>query len=110
MNLRTERMPDEEHTQAVLYGPVVLAGDLGSAGLTPEMLEGPNAPQLRKLPINVPEFHVPEFRAGKNQPESWIKPADAPLAFRTTGQVTDVSLVPLNSLFGKRYSVYWQVS
>ena len=26
------------------------------------------------------------------------------------GQSRDVTLVPLNSLFGKRYSVYWQVS
>ena len=35
---------------------------------------------------------------------------DAPLTFRTTAQSRDVTLVPLNSLFGKRYSVYWQVS
>jgi DUF1680 family protein len=105
LNLHIERMPDDAHTQAILYGPVVLAGDLGDKGLTPDLITGPNAPQLRQLPIN-----VPTFRATATDPNSWIKSADKPLAFRTTGQQTDVSLVPLNSLFGKRYSVYWEVS
>lgn len=105
MNLRIESMPDDRHVQAVLYGPVVLAGDLGDNGLTPDLITGPNAPQLRRLPIN-----VPTFKAANNSPESWIKPADKPLAFRTTGQQTDVSLVPLNGLFGRRYAVYWEVS
>jgi hypothetical protein len=30
--------------------------------------------------------------------------------FRTAGQEKDVALVPLNGIFGKRYSVYWRVS
>jgi hypothetical protein len=105
MNLHIESMPDDKHIQAILYGPLVLAGDLGDNGLTPQLLEGPNAPPMRRLPID-----VPSFRAGSANPASWIKAADAPLSFRTVGQQTDVSLVPLNSLFGKRYSVYWQVA
>ena len=32
------------------------------------------------------------------------------LEFRTTGQQKDVTLAPINSIFGTRYSVYWQVS
>ncbi|HZS56986.1 MAG TPA: glycoside hydrolase family 127 protein [Bryobacteraceae bacterium] len=105
MTLRVEKMPDDQHMQAFLYGPLVLAGDLGDNGLTPQLLEGPNAPPMRRLPID-----VPTFSAKSAEPASWIKPADTALSFRTTGQATDVSLVPLNSLFGKRYSVYWQVS
>jgi hypothetical protein len=104
MNLHIETMPDDRHMQAVLYGPVVLAGDLGDGGLTAQLITGPNAPPLRKMPINVPTFKA------ASSPEAWIRPADKPLTFRTTNQQTDVSLVPLNSLFGKRYSVYWQVS
>ncbi len=34
MHLRMESMPDEPGTQAYLYGPLVLAGDLGNDGLT----------------------------------------------------------------------------
>jgi hypothetical protein len=32
------------------------------------------------------------------------------MQFRTTSQKRDVTLVPLNSLFDRRYSVYWQVA
>lgn len=105
MHLHMESMPDDKHQQAFLYGPVVLAGDLGTHGLTERMITGPSAPKLESLPID-----VPTFRAANRDPISWIKPADAPLAFRTTEQKSDVSLVPLNSLFGRRYSVYWEVS
>jgi uncharacterized protein len=105
MSLRIERMPDNPRQQAVLYGPVVLAGDLGTEGLSENMVVGVTGPHLAEAPIGVPGFHAPAA-----DPGSWIKPADGPLAFRTTGQQKDVTLVPLNSLFGKRYSVYWEVS
>jgi DUF1680 family protein len=101
MSLRTEAMPDDPKMQAILYGPLVLAGDLGTEGLTERNTIGPNNPPMQRSPIE-----VPAFRAAKG----WIQPAGGPLAFRTTGQAKDVSLVPLNSIFGKRYSVYWQVS
>ena len=54
----------------------------------------------------------PNLQAGSlagADPASWIKPGDKPLTFRTTGQQKDVTLVPLNTLFDRRYSVYWQV-
>jgi uncharacterized protein len=105
MHLSVEAMPDDPKTQAFLYGPLVLAGDLGSEGLTEQMMVGPNAPQLRRLPIE-----VPAFQAAGADPSSWIKPAGAPLTFRTTGQQKDVTLAPISSIFGKRYAVYWQVS
>jgi DUF1680 family protein len=105
MTLHIESMPDDPNLQAFLYGPVVLAGDLGADGLTPDIIIGPNAPRFRQHPIE-----VPAFRAGKRDPESWIKPDGNALRFRTTGQPRDVALAPLNSIFEKRYSVYWQVS
>ena len=105
MRLRIDAMPDDRQQQAFLYGPVVLAGDLGNAGLDQNMIVGPNAPRLQRMPME-----VPTFRASNADPSSWIKPANGPLSFRTSGQQKDVDLVPLNSIFGKRYSVYWQVS
>jgi hypothetical protein len=54
-------------------------------------------------------LEVPSFKSGGADLASWIKPADRPLTFRTTGQQKDVTLAPLNSIFGKRYSIYWQV-
>jgi len=58
----------------------------------------------------VPDIAIPTFRAAGADPASWIKPGDKPLTFRTTGQAKDFTLVPLNTLFDRRYSVYWQVS
>ncbi len=116
MHLSVEAMPDDGNTQAFLYGPLVLAGDLGAEGLTERLLIGPSAPRLGRgesapgtEPPPVPRVEVPAFRAASEDPASWIKPADHALTFRTTGQSKDVSLVPLNRIFGRRYSVYWQV-
>jgi hypothetical protein len=105
MHLSVEAMPDDPKTQAFLYGPLVLAGDLGSERLTEQLTVGPNAPRMRNMPLDIPSFH-----ASGGDPASWIKSAGAPLTFRTTGQKKDVTLAPLNVIFGKRYSVYWQVS
>jgi DUF1680 family protein len=46
MHVTVEKTPDD-HTQAFLYGPLVLAGDFGSEGLTESMLVGPNSPRVR---------------------------------------------------------------
>ena len=118
MSLRVEAMPDQPQTQAFLYGPLVLAGDLGSDGLNERLIVGPSAPRISRgnfqprpgAPPPVPAIDIPTFRAAGDGPASWIKPADSPLTFRTSGQQRDVSLAPLNSIFGKRYSVYWQVA
>jgi DUF1680 family protein len=104
MHLSVEAMPDDPKTQAFLYGPLVLAGDLGTEGLTERMLEGPSAPSPQRVPMQ-----VPVFKAAGEDPASWIKPGDQPLRFRTSGQQQDVTLAPINSLFDRRYSIYWQV-
>jgi len=57
----------------------------------------------------VPEIAIPEFRAAGDDPRRWIKPAGQPMTWKTSGQKKDVTLVPLNSLFDRRYAVYWQV-
>lgn len=123
MHLHVESMTDDPSTQAFLYGPVVLAGDLGGEGLTEAHIIGPNlrvgAPNVEQYgsplgPNNttppVPELEVPSFQANGREPASWVKPGGNPLEFRTTGQKKDVMLRPLNSIFDRRYAVYWQVS
>lgn len=123
MHLHVEAMPDAPQMQAFLYGPLVLAGDLGNEGLTQAHIVGPNlrggaanveqhgsplAPTNRTPPIA--DIEIPTFRAAGSDPSSWIKPTGKPQVFRTTGQKRDVTLLPLNRLFDSRYSVYWQVT
>ena len=50
------------------------------------------------------------LKASHADPAAWIKPTGKPLTFQTTGQAKDVTLVPINSIFDRRYVVYWQVS
>jgi DUF1680 family protein len=102
MHLTVEAMPDDPKIQAFLFGPLVLAGDLGSEGLSDRLITGPNAPRLRNMPIEIPTFHA--------NVSTGIKPTDTPLTFRTTSQQKDVTLSPINSIFDKRYTVYWQVT
>ena len=113
MRLSVEAMPDDPTMQAFLYGPLVLAGDLGSEGLTSALTYGTKGPALSRgrggAEPPVPPLDIPVFQTASSDPASWIKPAGPPLTFRTTGQKKDVTLEPLNSLFGKRYSVYWKV-
>jgi hypothetical protein len=123
MHLHAQSMPDDPGLQAFLYGPLVLAGDLGGDGLTEAHIIGPNlrvgAPNVEQYgsPLGppatarpVPEIEIPAFHPAGRDPSTWIKPAARPLSFRTAGQKKDVTLVPLNSLFDRRYSVYWRVS
>jgi uncharacterized protein len=105
MHLHVETMPDERTTQAVLYGPLVLAGKLGSEGLTKDMIIGPMGPDVEKHPTQ-----VPQLRASKTGPDSWLKRADGEaLEFRTNGQKRDITFVPFDRVNGERYSIYWTV-
>ncbi len=105
MRLRLESMPDDAKMQAVMYGPLVLAGDLGSEGLKEDMIVGPMGPNLDRAGVE-----IPVLRSSGDDPGSWIKPSGKALTFRATGQQKDVLFSPLNRIFDRRYSVYWHVS
>jgi DUF1680 family protein len=105
MSLAAESFPDEPGVQAFLYGPIVLAGDLGSQGLTDELVTNQQGPEVNKAPMNAPDLH-----AGGKKLEDWIKPdGSAVLAFRAAASGGAVTLKPLNRLWG-RFATYWNVT
>jgi len=108
MSLHLEAMPDDPGTIALLYGPIVLAGDLGKEGLSPEVQYGPSAPPLGRIkPVEIPAF-IGDVKDVLRK----VKPvAGAPLTFRTEGlgRPQDVTLLPFYKVFGTRYTVYWRV-
>lgn len=106
MNLHVHAMPDDPTLQAIMYGPLVLAGDLGSEGLTDAMRRGgDNPPEMPRPPA------APEFVAESPDPGSWIEPVERqPFLFRTKGQRRDIPLFPLNRIVDQRYGVYWRVT
>ena len=105
MSLAAESFPDEPDVQAFLYGPIVLAGDLGSQGLTDELVTNQQGPEVNKAPMNAPNLH-----AGGKKLEDWIKPdGSAVMAFRAAASGGAVTLKPLNRLWG-RFATYWNVT
>jgi len=111
MALHLAPMPDDATVQAVMYGPLVLVGKLGSDGITDQ-----NRRAEPTRPGRVPEFHdqppaAPTLRARGADPAAWIQrvsAADQPPEFRTSGQERDVALVPFHTLYDERYAVYWK--
>jgi len=111
MRLHIAAMPDDASVQAVMYGPLVLAGKLGAAGLSKDILRAePTKPRT------VPEYKgepiaAPAIVARENDPVGWLQPvAGRPLEFKTVGQASELTLVPLNRIFDERYAVYWRVT
>jgi hypothetical protein len=110
MSLRLEAMPDDPKMIAILYGPIVLAGDLGKEGLTGKLRYGSNAPPVNRLP----SITVPVFVGDVKDVLDRVKPvpaAEEPLNFQTVGlgQPQDVRLIPFYRAFDQRYTVYWKV-
>ena len=58
MRLEVKPFPDEPRMQASLYGPIVLAGDLGAQGLTEGLILDQQGAAVGKIPVNVPELHA----------------------------------------------------
>jgi uncharacterized protein len=106
MSLHVHPMPDDDTLQAIMYGPVVLAGDLGREGLTAAMRRGgDNPPEMPAPPA------APEFVADSRDPQSWIDlTAKTPLTFKTKGQSRDVVMMPFSRIVDQRYGVYWRVA
>jgi hypothetical protein len=96
MSLRLEAMPDNPNRAAVLYGPTVLAGDVG-----PE-----NEGSVESLIL------VPALITESRPVAEWIKPvAGDASTFRTVGagRPRDVALSPFYRMYNRRYVVYWDL-
>ena len=106
MKLHTELLPGASNILAVLYGPIVLAGELGTNAMPYPFAKGQT--DFSALPAPA----APVFVGDTATLLAHIKPvAGQPLTFRTDGigRPQDVTLIPLYQLHRQRYSVYWNV-
>src|ERR1035437_3261647 len=106
MKLHTEPLPGVSNTVAILYGPIVLAGELGTNAM-PNPITADQT-DFSKLPA--PE--APVFVGDMAKLLKQIEPvAGRLLTFRThdLGQPRDVTLIPFYQLHRQRYSVYWKL-
>lgn len=106
MQLHKETMPDDPRKIALMYGPLVLAGDLVTTGIEQPVPFTDDAGAY----FHAPDPAVPVLVTNDLPVTEWVKPvAGRPLTFRTSGVGTpnDVTLVPFYSKYHGRYTVYW---
>lgn len=105
LKLHTELLPGTSNIVAILYGPIVLAGELGTEGMPNQYASDQTAL------LKIPDPAVPVLVGDVGSLTCQIKPTAAPLAFRTIGlgQPDDVTLIPFYQLNYERYSIYWNV-
>jgi DUF1680 family protein len=99
--LRKEALPDNPTRIAILWGPLVLAGDLG-----PEL----DRRNLRQG--GTPPPATPALVTAAEKLDDWLKPVpDRPGVFRTekVGLATDMEFAPFYTMPRRRYAVYWDV-
>jgi len=109
MELRQESLPGDDSVAASLYGPLVLAADLGAAPTDESyriIHSGDTVP--KKLPEADP---LPEAAADPvAKTDQWIQvESKQDLRFTASGEKTKHQLLPMYQIGEQRYSVYWQM-
>ena len=105
MRLYMESLPDDASIAAILYGPLVLAGELGKTDPAKEPMFGPMGPTEKTNENPFINLAVDAAR-----PESWLEALPKqPLTFRTVGQEREFRLTPLYKVLDQRYTVYWKL-
>jgi DUF1680 family protein len=111
MTLRAELLPGTTDTVAFAYGPIVLAGRLGTEGLGPGSQIIVNERQSGTM-LNA-AVAIPVLAGDPRTLTKQIKQdARDPLTFRTAGlgRPRDVELAPFWRLAHERYNLYWKLA
>ena len=105
MRLTTEPLHDDPGQVAFLYGPLVLAGQLGDA--PPDFdLQHNQGPEIQETP----PARVPTLSSRGKPVEALLEHVPGqPLAFQANGQSDTITLIPLNKSW-ERFAVYWTVT
>ena len=91
MRLHTQPMPDDASMQAVMYGPIVLAGLTDTQ--TPRMPGGGTTDIIRTPNI---------------KPAAWLAPVPGkPLTFQTIGQAHPTTFIPIDTVIDQPFGIYW---
>jgi DUF1680 family protein len=110
MELHVIPANDNPNVLAIAYGPIVLAGEMGTAGLTGR---APYSDPTQHNDYYTYDFKVPpdmqkSLQINRDNLSQDIQPvAGKPLTFKTTKE--GVTLRPLYDIHRERYVVYWNV-
>ena len=113
MSLRAVSLPDQSDNYSFMYGPVVLAAEIGrqeQLGMYADDSRGGHIAAGRQLPLQ----EMPVIVGNKDNILANITKVEGkPLTFKLTGtapaKYKEMTLVPFSSLHECRYMVYWPV-
>lgn len=106
MSLHVCPIPDAPDVQAVMYGPLVLAGEMGRDGLSDKVIYGDSGPFADKR-----DYPMPELLTASGQGNDAVhRLPGKELRFETVNQASVMHLKPLYQVMDQRYTVYWKVN
>lgn len=110
MKLHSEPLAGDDSIHAALYGPLVLAADLGAAPSDPAsrvIHSGETVP--KGLP---PVSPLPKVAARQDaEAKQWVQlESSSSLRFTASGNSAKYDVIPLYQIRDQCYSVYWQTS
>jgi DUF1680 family protein len=108
MQLRAEALRGDPSQQALMYGPIVLAGDLGSEGLTLESHRGTPDEKVKNHYLRGEPVAVP--RLGTGDPAKWVRREDGQQLRFVATSPQRTPFIPLSRISDQRYVVYWPVN
>jgi uncharacterized protein len=111
MSLHLESLPNAPDYAALMYGPIVLAGRLGTAGLTSGsqlIINERESGNMLNEKVEVPRWNRPLAELLANTKRT----SDNELRFTTTGFEggKSVELIPWFRLTHERYNLYWRAN
>ncbi|MGB6690828.1 MAG: beta-L-arabinofuranosidase domain-containing protein [Terracidiphilus sp.] len=103
MRFHSAPLPGNPSLEAMMYGPLVLAGLMGKGGLTEEMIYGKEGPSYTGQYTDAP---MPRVEVAGGAP--WVERTGDALEFKTSGKAAAMELRPLYQVQDERYTIYFQ--
>ena len=109
MSLRIEPLPNDPDHAALVYGPIVLAGRMGTEGLAPGsqlIINERESGNMLRADVKIPRWTRPLEQVAANTRRTNTDR----LEFRTSGFEggASVELLPWFRLTHERYNLYWR--
>ncbi len=111
MSLRLIPTPDDPKKAAIAYGPVLLAGAMGTEGIEKPAPYANDQNDFNKYPVPANMIH--QLRLNTGNLALGLKPAtDEPVTFITSPGTAEkeIRLMPFYKLHHQRYVLYWDLT
>jgi uncharacterized protein len=109
MSLHLVATNDNPAMAAALYGPIVLAGDMGNELMKTPVPFARDQNNFRNVPV--PESVIPTLNTNGKKTVDWLIPEKGrPLVFKTNGVASrEITLIPYYQVTRQRYVIYWNL-